>query len=382
MKQVQKTPDIVSKLQAVLGDDADTSGLSVFECIAANDRPFTGFKGTINENATLSYLTLQQAANLLQAGDSVPMLWDHNKGSVPVGRAFWGELVAAADGSAELRTLFYIDATEPTLVAKLDAASIDEVSVSVATTQMLCSECGFDYAGPDASRQNFYDMTCADGHVIGTDGVHLQRNGLDKFIELSLVTRGAANGAKIVRKVDQKLAGAQITRLAARGFDPDALVLRASATPIQSKKDEPMDLKELNAQLVTAMVDAQTASGEVTRLKASLTSTETALTAAQADVTRLTAELEAAKAAKPEVAKLEAATAFLKDVYTRTLTAANKAPKAEDVPTDPEALVAGITEHQANLKSIIIPGGLSASADADTDPTTKTAGNYRAFTGK
>lgn len=382
MKQITITPDLQSKLNAVVGEGTDTSGFAVFECIACNTLPFTGFKGTLNELTTLSFLTLQQAADTIQAGDSVPILWNHEHGSVPVGRAFWAEIVGSASGDAELRTLFYIDGTEPTLQAKLNASSIDEVSVGISTTQILCSECGWDYASAEATSQNFYDRVCANDHTVGTDGVHVLRNGLDKFAELSLVTRGAANGAKIVNSDKQRLSGsAQLTRLAARGFDPELLMLCASVSQNPPKKDNPMDLKELNGQLVIAMVEARTATTELTGVKASLTTAETALVAAQADVVRLTAELAAASAAAPDVAQLTAATTFLKEVYVRTLTAANKAPKDDAIPAGIDALVAGINEHQALLTAVITPGGLSAGATDDANEVSVPR-NFSAFVGK
>jgi hypothetical protein len=375
VKQVTITPDIESYIKAVVGNDADLTGFAVFECIAANTRPFTGFRGTLNENATVSYLTLQQMANALQAGDSVPMLWDHDKGSIPVGRAFWGEILSASDGSAELRTLFYVDPTEDDLKVKLDAGSIDEVSISVSTTQMLCSECGWDYLSAEAEPRNLYDRVCANGHEIGTDGVHLSRNGLDRFFELSLVTRGAANGAKIVRR-DQQMVSSQITRLAARGFDSDALILRASAAEINTKKDEPqMDLRELNAQLVNAMVEAKTAATELDVLKASHADL-------QAENARLSTELAAALVQNPDAAAIAASVDFLKDLYTRTLTAAGQAPKADEVPADAEKLVAGIQTYQSVLTALIVPGGISAGLGLEDSNAVKATVNTRAFTGK
>src|SRR5690606_3498634 len=148
----------------------------------------------------------------------LPLMSDHELFGEPKGRMFHAGLNYGEDGEIELRALFYLDETEEKLIKKLDSASLDEVSVSFLASSMLCSECGWDYFQFGTS-ENFNTRTCENGHTIGEDGVHAELVGLNQFIELSLVARGAADKPKIVGKSQSKLAPQSTYRLAARGFD-------------------------------------------------------------------------------------------------------------------------------------------------------------------
>ena len=242
-----------------------------------------------------------------------------------MGKLFHADVFSnVADGvvSAELRVLFYLDPTEQERITKLNAGVIDEVSVGFIGSELLCSVagCGFDYIGQDSGVQNILDKTCADGHVIGENGVHLKVNGLGAFYETSLVTRGAANNPKIIGRSASKLAAPPATyRLAAKGFEVDALVLNATLG------EADVDLTAVLAQLTTktvehatlvatsAVTDAKLAAVEATVAAANLkaSTAEAALTAKEAELVALQAAAGDAEKNAAEVIELRTKLAVL-----------------------------------------------------------------------
>jgi hypothetical protein len=360
MKRLPLTPELIAAIKVAVGEDVDVNdGFAVFESISLNTLPLPGKDGTIFERARVSLLTLKQMVDSINGGNHLPLIHGHDLSSIPVGRVFKAALSLDATGSAELRTLWYIDPTEAKLAQKVDAGSLDEVSVQFLASQILCSECDFDYRDPEtATWAHFRDRTCTNGHTIGTDGVHVRLVGLQVFTELSLVTRGAADKPKIVGKSQSKVA-ASLQALAAKGFEVDELYVTASRGEVQ------VDLTAVLAQLTEQTTAAATATAQLTAVTAERDTARTELATAQARVT----ELEAA-AANSNAAELETATAslaeartVLADIYTRLATAAGET----DV-TAPEAIAelkAGIEAHQSKLTAILPVGGAAASTQTN-----------------
>jgi hypothetical protein len=324
--------------------------------------------------------TLKEMQDHIIAGNHIPLIADHELLGAPKGRMFHAGL--DYESGLQLRALFYMDPTEGELIAKLNAGSLDEVSVAFLSKQFLCSECGWDYFQFGTS-ENIWERTCANGHKIGHDGVHGEMVGLNQFIELSLVARGAADKPKIVGKSQARLAPEAVQRLAANGFETDDLVVQASL----GKKDDTMDLTaaltqvsalstekgQLQAQLTAAEGTRDAAQTEVTRLSGELNT-------AQADVTRLTAEL----AAKPEAEvsdERDAAVAALQGQVTALSVAAGKeAPTGDAMPSKVAELTAKITELTEGLTAILpAPGGTSKPAGAEGGEDAKLAFNPAAF---
>lgn len=367
------TPELSARIKAAVGDDVETEGLAVFECIALNTKPLPGKGGSLFESARIPVLTLQQMASSLEAGGHIPLISDHQLLGEPKGRAFAGELHTADDGvTAELRILFYLDATEDRLIAKLNAGTLDEVSVSFLSTQFLCSECDWDYFSGEALSDNFFERTCANGHKIGEDGVHAKLVGLAKFIELSLVARGAADNPKIVGRSKSKLQpSSQQLRLAASGIEIEGLVCEATtgeeivSTPDFAKLTT--DLVEARVAHGTLLASNNALTAEVTSLKEARDTAQTQLTAAQEKVESLTTELADAKAAPANQADYDAAIAFLGEVLTKVLTASGTEVPSE-LPKTVADLKADIIKHTSDLTAILPIGGVASTGEDDTKP--------------
>lgn len=361
MKRLPMTPQLISQIKAAVGDDVDPEGFAVFEVIAINSLPLPGKDGSIFEKAQITPLTLRQMVDSIEGGNTLPLILNHDMSGVPVGRVFKAALHTASTGEMEMRSLFYIDGTNAELADKIDAGSLDEVSVGFLASQLLCSECGWDYRGEEADWSNFLDRTCGNGHTIGTDGVHLNLVGLQTFSELSLVTRGAANKPKIVGKSASKLA-APLQALAARGFEVNELVCTAS------KGEYNVDLSALTAQLTTLSGEAAVAKAEVVTLTAERDALQTDLTARDTRISELEAALAEASntpdasAAMASAAELAEARETLTDIYTKLAVAAGS-----DVPA-PESIAdlkAGIDELQSKLTALIPVGGAAATTQND-----------------
>ncbi len=361
------TPELADLIHKSVGPDIDTTKLAVFEARALNTKPLPGKRGTLFEQAVVTPLTLSQMVDFVNTpGKHLPVISDHDLSGEPKGRFFHAGL-HYEDGdfdSLEMRALFYLDETEATTIAKLNAASLDEVSVAFLSSAFLCSECGWDYF--QFGDANAIDTrTCENGHTIGTDGVHADMVGLNQFIEISLVARGAADNPKIVGKSESKLAPESAYRLAAKGFDTDALILRAS---LGKEEEFQMDTAKLMADYVASASSVATLSLEKTQLTSSVTDLTTRLSTADAEVVRLNAELATAKAAMPAdhtavVAERDEAVTLLKEQVNALLVAAGK-PKLEGdaMPAKIAELKAKIVELTGGLTAILPTGGRGEGA--------------------
>ena len=353
------TSELSAQIQAAVGEDVDTEHLAVFEAIALNTKPLPGKNGTIFEQATIMPVTLSQMANSLNDGKHLPLISDHQLMGEPKGRVFAAGLEYAPDGGIELRVLFYLDPTEYNLIAKLNSGSLDEVSVQFLSSQFLCSECGWDYFGPEAVAANFQTRTCINDHTIGTDGVHAELVGLHTFLELSLVARGAADTPKIIGKSASKLAPATKLRLAASGIEIEGLVCRG--TQGEEPVTTPIDFTKLTSDLVAAQVGVATLTAGQVALTAERDTLIAQLADAGTQVIALTAERDAALAAPTNEADYQLALTFLTDVYTKVAVAAGKTDAA---PETVALLQAGILELTSDLTAILPVGGVAAPAAA------------------
>lgn len=308
-KRVTITDKIQQRIRAAVGDpDLNTDDLAVYEARFLTTEPLT--KGGFFNKARVSPSTIfQMAAYLTEEGKARPLFIMHEDEVLPIGKVFSAQAANMPNGETELRGQFYIPLSETDTLAKLDNAVVDEVSVGMLNTHAFCSECEFDYFGEEAGFMNFMELTCANGHKIGVDGVHVKLVGLENWSELSLVGSGAAKNAKIMPRVKQVMAKADLERLAASGAPADARLVTTSykmdeTTP--TGKDETMD-KEILAQLTASTAEAATLKAQLAASTATIdtqaariTELETQLTAANAtvaaDKAALQTELDAAKA--------------------------------------------------------------------------------------
>lgn len=363
MKQIQLTATIKEKLQAALGPDVEiTDNYAVFESISLNTNPLPGKRGSLFQGAVVPASTLLAMVNHINSGHSLPLMIDHRMDGSPKGRIFQAGLHMAED-AVELRTLFYIDPTETSLIAKVNNGTYDEVSVQFLAEKILCSECAYDYRGADANWLNILEATCGEGHKVGEDGVHVRMIGLEEFVEISLVARGAADNPKIVGKSASKLAPATQERLAAQGFkNLDALICRASLG------EDDVDTNALITQLSDAKAAKQVAEAQVTTLTATVAERDGTITALQADVaardeqiTTLTSERDEAVAASA-TADRDAAVAYLSRVLENVRVAAGR--EKGDLPETVAELTAAIDAETSQLTAILPVGGVAAAAGA------------------
>ena len=291
-KRLEMTPrlrELISRASVgVTPDD-----VVAFESISINTLPVS--KRNLFEGAVHVPTTLQEMADFVNNPDNhVPLHNDHDQGyALPVGKTFYGQVVERPEVNySELRTFFYLPKTEVDLISKIETNTVSEVSIGARYKHLNCSECGWDFLGEDADEENIWSRVCKNEHQIGVKGVHLRLNGLDTWLEQSLVSRGAAKGAKIVARTQALLGADTYNQLAASGRNPGATTLYASATTPPPEKPK-MDLTELIKEL--------------TDVKAKLSLTETKL----ADTEKRVSELLPLEA---RVVELTAANDALKDV--------------------------------------------------------------------
>lgn len=342
MKRIEVTERIKAFIKASVGDEIDYTQVAVFEATAVTSLPLNK-RGTIFDKGQITADTFVEAANLINTGTFVPLHTLHEQGyEIPVGRVFYGEHVKSNQGVDELRALFFVDATSPALISRLDTGALEEVSVGMQFKRLLCSTCNIDLM---EDNESIWSQTCKNGHVMGMGSNHVKPDGVANFREMSLVSKGASNGAKVLGAQKRLLASAYYkdgSALAASLKDPEFMLF---GSPTKLAEEDPMLIAELQAKLAKAEGDltltatAKTeAEGKVAVLEAAkvtLEADKVALEAAKTEAEGKVAILEAAKteadaakvvleAAKTEAeAKLAAAeteVATLKAAQTATLT--------------------------------------------------------------
>lgn len=350
MKRIARTSEIDTALRTAFGADADLNPLVVYEMIAANVNPIRKSAG-LYKKARFSEGTLHEMAGLINT-ESRQIILNHNSNQMPVGRAF-----SARMQGENLHALFAINAgNNANIISDLDAGVIDQVSVSVLPKALHCSECGFDYFGDEANYTHLWAGECANGHVIGEDGVHVRLVGVEAFTEISLVGMGAVPGARVVSGNQSAFTQSQLgQRLAASGAPADALFLHASLE--KPKETSSMD-KELVAQLTAALTAQATATAQLATAQATIEQHAAELTARATRIQELEAEI--AKAPKSE--EFAAASAAVEDLLRRSLIASGV--QQPELPEGLGARIELLTTVQAKLSAVIPPGPRSKSADA------------------
>ena len=96
----------------------------------------------------------------------------HNDDDLNIGRAFSARLAIDDNNSTAMYATCAIlrDEESDKVINKIENNVLDEVSVQFLSEHAYCSECHWDYMGEDATFENWWDKTCANGHVIGVDG--------------------------------------------------------------------------------------------------------------------------------------------------------------------------------------------------------------------
>lgn len=403
MKRINITDRMLQSMQRGFDDpNLKASEFYVFETVAVTTKPLNK-RGTIFDRATILESVLQEMATQLNAeGGFVPLILQHDIGGdqvTPSGKAFEGAVYPTEDGlNHELRVLFAMPNPESdgnTIRAQhtrdIDNGLISEVSIGAAFKQLLSSaNPQFDWFGEDADIMNFYDRTDDEGNSIDAGETHGIAKGLRSWTELSLVVRGASNGATISSSSKQKLSktyedSGMFRKLAANAEFDIADLVTFSSTDKPAKKTTPkgdidMDAKDILSQLtaagaevgqLTAKLDASGV--KVTELTASnttLTTENATLTAANATLTAANADLTAKLADAPagSAAEVTEVTTFLNDQLAAAVTASGKqGVKTEDMTTTEKVAFikeTGVALHQLH-GSDSGAAGYSATPDAD-----------------
>lgn len=381
MKQLPITPKITEAVRRSTDGSVEASTVAVYEIAAFNTLPVN--KYGLFAGARASETTLREMATYLNTGTNfAPLQVEHDQGiNLPVGRVFAGEVVKDDQGVAELRVLMYIPKGTPegdALIAKLDSGVVDEVSVGLQAKHLNCSECGFDYRGEDATFSHLYNGICANEHEVGANGTHVIMNGMDKFYELSLVSRGAAQKTKVLSRAKSVMGDDAYNALAASGQPPEIITLFATPTPTKGPKQ--MDMEKLIGDLTTAKASVQVKEGELTAAKAEVTqlsatvatlTTENAALKASADVTKITG-LETTVATL--TASVNEALGFVREEAKRLAVAASLPAPADDLGL--EGLKASIETSRTKLRETFPQGGV---APTQVESTAKLSGANTAF---
>lgn len=361
-KKIPLTDRLASLIAKSTDNSVDPTTVSIYETIAINSLPVSK-AGSLFDGAVMEPGTMQEMADYVNNAGAVPMHTLHNQGGeLPVGRVFYAEPRTTVMGTSELRSLFYIPNSETAINDKLDSGVLDEVSIGFRAKAMICSKCNFDYMSQEATMDNIWSLTCSNDHTIGVDGTHTLLRGLDKWMELSLVSKGAAKDAKILARSKQLLGADVYNQLAASGKSPLATTLFGTAT-----KERTMDINLMIGQLSDAKADTQVKAAEIVALKASNTEQATKLTEALSKITLLEA-----KTAAPDVVALQAsadtnkaladkALAFVRLEADRLCVASGQAVLAAEATF--EALTASIEANRLTLSASLPTGGRSNSQE-------------------
>lgn len=369
MKRINITDRMLQSMQRGFDDpELKAENFYVFETVAVTTRPLNK-RGTIFDRATILESVLQEMATQLNAeGGFVPLILQHDIGGdqvTPSGKVFEGAVYPTEDGlNHELRVLFAMPNPETdgnTVRAQhtrdIDNGLISEVSIGAAFKQLLSSaNPQFDWFGEDADIMNFYERTDDEGNSIDAGETHGIAKGLRSWTELSLVVRGASNGATISSSSKQKLSktyedSGMFRKLAANAEFDIADLVTFSSTEKASKETTPKGDFDMDAKLILSQLADKGA--EVGQLTAKLDASDAKVTELTASNTELTASVATLTADKTT---LETEVTDLKA-------------KLEDAPADSKAELKIVTDFMDTQ----LAAAVTASGKKDVDTANMTA---------
>lgn len=392
LKTVPHTDALNALVAKAYGDPSvDASTVSVFEAVFANSKPLVRRTGGIYQNAVMQPDVMLAMERQIAAGEYPGLQIMHRSNSLPVGKVISAKMRRSSDGGHEIGGLFYIPNSESDYVKKINSGVVGEVSVGMLNANLLCSACGWDYMGEDATFDNLYGCQCAAGHKIGKDGVHVQIHGLKAWKELSLVDRGAVTGANILARPAQSFGrdanraafanDDHVRALAARGCDLGFLYLAASVSdtaepPHQERQAVTIDPEKYAAVLADVTIEKS----KVNDLTAQLSAVNATVTTLNAEVTSLKAQLAASGADKlaAVTTTLAEATAFVDAEANAALALLGRS--GEALPETISKRIALTRECRLAAMSRVPVGGASRSAASAGDTHTDAAAHaaYRA----
>ncbi len=300
-KRIELTDGLKAKIEKILGGPPKSwDNIAAFETVAVTNLPVNK-KGTIWDKAVIKPMGMQKLAQLSDGTQYIPLHTLHNQGwELPVGRIFDSGVKTVGDYE-QLHNLFYLDTSnedEEKLANKLDTGVIEEVSVGISWNTLPCSGCSWDFLS-DKSGYALWERTCENGHVLGMGEYHLALDNPKAYNELSLVSKGASTGARVLPKNQRMLA-----QLQANGDNPTQTYMQCSPTLAEEATMTPEQILALQTQVATLQASETDLKSKVTLLAEA----DSKLTAAQAKISELEPKLTAVEAAKTEAeTKLAAA---------------------------------------------------------------------------
>lgn len=307
-RRLQMTQALRERITAAF-EDVEPDKVAVFEAEVLNTLPVNK-KGTIFDRATHTAKTLHDMAavfNEKPLSMHVPLHMNHDQGyGMPIGQVF-NAGVFEETGVTRLRAQFFLPlASEADTIDKLDTGTYNETSVGNRYKSILCSECGWDFLGKDATSEHLWSRTCENGHTLGEEGVHLNLAGLDRWLELSVVSIGAAQKANIASRTRALLGESTYNQLAANGIDPSQTTLYAGAT-------KPANTEKPKVELTQLVNDYTAAKVTLSQREATIVTKDAEIASLTAQVATLNTEKAALTTTKTETdAKLSAAELELK----------------------------------------------------------------------
>lgn len=383
-KEIDMTEELISKFKSKFGEETELSNFYVFECRALSTESV--HQGTIYDGAVVDGGILASMADKINnSNENIGIHIMHNDNDLNIGRAFSARLAIDDNGSTALYATCAIlkDEESDKVINKIENNVLDEVSVQFLSEHAYCSECHWDYMGEDATFENWWDKTCANGHTIGVEGCHLELEGLANFSEISIVNRGAAKNPKILSQKKRSLFNeGELMSLAASGKTPEFLVATFNSKLENIMKDK--DNVTLSAEEISAM-QAELAemkkqldlSEKVKELEAALSEKEASLAEKEQEVSDKAAEIESANEAhnaeveglKEELStaktEKEALLTFLQEEVKKVALAAGK--KDVEVPSDLGGISAMLKENQQILATLVPAGGVSKAVNYADD---------------
>jgi hypothetical protein len=260
MIRVTQTPAIQRQLKAIMGKDADLTGVAVYEMIAIGSSPLNA--DGIYHGAVVTEKAMKSLAAKAK-GRPVPMIDTHNsEQGLPVGRLLHSAVVKAEDGKAALHSLVYLTISgQEDRISKLDSGILRDVSVGFTPSSLTCSSCSYDFLasseGRSLLRQGYWNnaVVCPNKHVMGgPDGTKLQVDNARSWKETSFVTRGASEEGRILSAEFQKLSlqDFKVIPLAASEDDDTLFCNTNDGEPfdiVKPHEEPPMDFAAMKSEV-------------------------------------------------------------------------------------------------------------------------------------
>lgn len=381
-KELTLTPDLLSKFKSKFGEDVDPNNFYCIQVRAVSTEAI--HQGTIYNGATMNRETLVEMADRINFTDeNIGVLTMHDSTNLNVGRVFAAEVVDEGSASS-LRACMAILKGKDTedLISKIENNVLDEVSVSFTPKHAKCSKCDFDYMGEDATLANWFNETCPEGHEIGVDGCHLVLSGVSSFSEISIVNRGAANRAKILKNQPQ-YSEEDLQKLAASEKGSEMFVAtfiekmeknmteNVQNIELSAEQQKIAELEAKNAELQASLdmaakikgLEASLAESE-TKIAETQTANEELRKAAEETEAKHKEEIDALTNEKVEAeTKLSEMTSFLREQIKKVLVASGEPDL--DVPENLDGMSKLLSDRQQILASLVPAGGVSKAANAN-----------------